>query len=126
MKSIHIIDGDFAVDSRGKVISTSGHQKVSNQVNYVLNNSAYLTTLTSSSYTNSPSANEFALKDAVSKTIQELISTHSRTLGLPTDERIKKITNLDVTRYDNTSYEFLVQVQTVKGSQFSLGISNNY
>jgi hypothetical protein len=124
--SIHVVDGDFAVDSRGKLIATSGFKKVSNQINYALSTSAYVQALVSSLKTNSPSANEWAIRDAIVKTINQIIQDHRDNPYLPADERIKSITDLKITRFDSTSFEFAVSVKSYRGVPFSLSLARTF
>lgn len=124
--SLHIIDGDFAVDSRGRVISTTGFKKISNQINYALSTSVYIQALVSSLKTNSPSANEWAIKDAVAKTINSMIQDHRDNPYLPADERIKSISELTIDKFDSTSFEFFVSVKTYRGVPFTLSLARTF
>jgi hypothetical protein len=124
--SIHVIDGDFAVDSRGKLLSTSGHKKISNQINYALSNSPYIQALVSSLKTNSPSANEWAIRDAIVKTINVMIQEHRDNPYLPADERVKSISELVIDRFDSTSFEFFVSVKTYRGVPFTLSLTRTF
>lgn len=120
MYSLHILDGDLVLDSRGKIIVTEAHQKVSNEINYALSTSPYILSLVNSFHTNSPLMNEFALRDAIMSTLNELIKKHSENLKLPSNERIKKIDTLKVMKVDTTSFKFYVGVTTYAGSLFDL------
>ena len=122
MYSLHVTNGDLVIDGRGRVAVTQGHQKVSNEVDYELSNSPFLLTLVNSFHTNSPNMNEFALRDAILKTINALIRKHSETLGLPNNERIKLIEDLQVEKLDTTSFKFYLSVTTYAGTVFDLSL----
>jgi hypothetical protein len=118
--SLHVVNGDLVADSRGKIVNTQSHQKVSNEIDYAISTSPYILSLVNSFYTNSPQMNEFALRDAIYKTINQLIKNHSNNLQLPSDEKIKFVNTLEIQRLDTTSFKFYLGVTTYAGSLFDL------
>ena len=122
--SLHIIDGDIAVDARGKIVEATGHLKVANLINYALSTSPYVTSLVN--HTDSSSANEWAIRDAINKVINQLIRDQQEATGLPATEMIKGITTLNVTAVDKTSYSFFVGIETVAGSKFNLNLAKDF
>ena len=122
MYSLHVVNGDLVADGRGKIIVTQAHQKVSNEVDYALSTSPFLLTLVSSFHTNSPHMNEFALRDAITKTMNQLIRKHTTITGLPNNERIKSIGDLQVEKVDSTSFKFYLNVTTHAGTVFDLSL----
>lgn len=120
MLSLHISDGDLVIDSRGKIVATQGHQKVSNEIDYFLSTSPHLLNLVSSFHTNSPHMNEFALRDAIMKIMNQLIKDHKGNPKLPNNERIKMVEDLQIEKLDTTSFKFYLAVTTYAGSIFDL------
>ena len=118
MRSLQILDGDIAVDSRGKIQFTSGSTKVSNQVNYVLSTSPYIQNLFHSNGQQRSSSNETAIRDAILKTLQALINQHA-SLNLPADETLIGIQSLQILTVSKTDFKFVVKLITKAGS-FSL------
>lgn len=123
MKSLQIINGDIAFDSRGKAIIVEGNTKVSNQVNYALSTSAFIQNLFLPSGTIKLNSNEAAIREAISKTIQSLISSHSQQ-NLPANETLTAMSELQVTSINKTDFQFVVKLITRAGEfnlQFSRG-----
>lgn len=120
MYSLHVTDGDLVIDGRGKVVVTEGNKKVSNEIDYNLSTSPFLLNLVSSFHTNSPTMNEFALRDAILKVMNQMIKDHAENPRLPNNERIKRIEDLQIEKLDSTSFKFYLSVTTYAGSIFDL------
>ena len=120
MKSLTIVDGDIAVDSRGKVLICEGRQKVSNQINYALSNSSFIQNLFFPNGQQKPSSNEVAIRDAIIKTMQALIHSHQQNPSLPPSERIESYRNLQVTSISKTEFKFTIQINTKDSQRFDL------
>jgi hypothetical protein len=125
MKSLTIINGDIAVDSRGKVILCEGKVKVSNQINYALSNSAFIQALFFPNGQQKPSSNEVAIRSAINKTMQALIHQHQQNTSLPATERIVSTKNLKVIEISKTEFKFTIQVNTKDGQNFDLAFDRS-
>ena len=120
MYSLHVTDGDLVIDGRGKIVVTQGNKKVSNEIDYNLSTSPFILNLVSSFHTNSPRMNEFALRDAIMKVMNQLIKDHAANPRLPNNERIKTVEDLQIQKLDSTSFKFYLSVTTYAGSIFDL------
>lgn len=111
MYSLDVFNGDLVVDSRGKFITTEGLKKTSNQVNYALRTSPYLKAiLNNSSQRNS--SNTMAIRDAIARTINEILVAHSQSPSLPSNERLRGIKQLDIIEITPTDFEFFIELET--------------
>jgi hypothetical protein len=117
VNSFAIIDGDLLIDSRGRIVLTSGKIKVTGAINYALSNSAYIQNLFSRG---AASNNDDAIRSAILSTIQELIQLHRTATWLKPDERIAKISKLQVSSVDKTSFTFAVEVSTYANESFNV------
>lgn len=111
MYSLDVFNGDLVVDSRGKFTTTEGLKKTSNQVNYALRTSPYLkAVLNNSSQRNF--SNSMAIRDAITRTINEILVLHSQSPSLPSTERLKGIKQLDIVEITVTDFEFFIELET--------------
>lgn len=117
MRSFAVIDGDLLVDSRGRLVLTSGKIKVTNAVNYALSNSTYIQSLFTKLQVG---GNEDAVRSAILKTLEELIQSHRSATWLDPQERLASIARLRVTALDKSSFSFTVEVTTYAKEQFNI------
>lgn len=111
MYSLDVFNGDLVVDSRGKFVTTEGLKKTSNQVNYALRTSPHLkAVLNNSSQRNF--SNSMAIRDAITRTINEILVAHSQNPSLPSNERLKGIKQLDIVEITVTDFEFFIELET--------------
>lgn len=111
MFSLNVINGDLVIDSRGKFKTTQGNEKVSNQVNYALRTSPYLRAILNNSSQRNFS-NEMAIKDALNKTINDILKKHADNPFLPSNERLKSIKQLEIVEITVTDFEFFIELET--------------
>ena len=122
MKSFQIINGDIAIDSRGKAVITEGNQKVSNQINYYLSVSPYIQNLFLPNGGQKPSSNEAAVREAITKTLNSVINQHAQISSLPANECLVSISELQVISVSKTSFAFTVKLKT-KANEYTLKIN---
>jgi alanine dehydrogenase len=125
MYSLNIVDGDLVVDSRGKFVTTEGTQKVSNQVNYALRTSAYLRAILNNSSQRSYS-NAMAIRDAINKTINDILVAHSKNPSLPLNERLKSIKQLEIVEINPTDFEFFIELETYSKQTVPISIGGTF
>lgn len=117
MNSFAVIDGDLLIDSRGRLVTTSGKLKLTNAVNYVLSNSLYIQNLFTQLQTRN---NEDAVRSAILRTLEEMIQQHRNATWLAPEERLASVARLRVSSLDKTSFSFTVEVTTYAKEQFNI------
>lgn len=117
MQSFAVIDGDLLIDSRGRMVTTSGKMKITNAVNYALSNSPYIQSLSSKLQVGS---NEDAIRSAILKTLEEIIQQHRTATWLTPQERLASVARLRVTSLSKTSFSFSVEVTTYAKKSFNI------
>lgn len=122
MLSIHVVDGDIQLDSRGKFWLTSGEQKLSNQINYAVSTSLYIQNLFLPNGSVRANSNESAIRDAINRTMAELIETQKQS-NLASDERMLSISDLRVTSFSKTDFAFTMRINTAAGKTFDLDLA---
>ena len=117
MNSFAVIDGDLLVDSRGRLVLTSGKLKVTGAINYALSNSPYIQAL----FTNKGVGNnEDSIRAAILRTLGEVIQQHRSATWLPSTERVAAVGQLRISRVDRTSFTFAVEVTTYAQESFNI------
>lgn len=117
MNSFAVIDGDLLIDARGRLVLTSGKIKVTNAVNYALSNSPYVQALFDSVHSGN---NEDTVRDAILRTLEDLIQQHRTATWLPSNERVASIARLRVSSLNKTSFTFSVEVSTFAKESFNV------
>jgi hypothetical protein len=96
---------------------TGGKVKVTNAVNYALSNSTYIQNLFTKLQTKS---NEDAVRDAILRTLDELIQQHRNATWLTPEERLASVARLRVSSINKTSFSFSVEVTTYAKEKFNI------
>lgn len=125
MYSLNITDGDLVIDSRGKFVITEGTQKISNQVNYALRTSTYIKAILNNSNQRSYS-NSMAIRDAINKTINDILAEHSKNPSLPSDERLKAIKQIEIVEISSTDFEFFIELETYAKQSVSMSLGGTF
>ena len=125
MFSLNVINGDLVIDSRGKFQTTQGNEKVSNQVNYALRTSPYLRAILNNSNQRNFS-NEMAIKDALNKTINDILKNHTNNPFLPQNERLKSIKQLEIVEINVTDFEFFIELETYGTQMVPISIGGSF
>ena len=125
MYSFNVINGDLVVDSRGKFVITEGTKKVSNQINYALRTSSYLRAILSNSSQRNYS-NSMIIRDAINKTINEILASHSKNPSLNPDERLKSIKQLEIVEINPTDFEFFIELETFSKKSVPVSIGGTF
>lgn len=125
MYSLNITDGDLVIDSRGKFVITEGTQKISNQVNYALRTSTYIKAILNNSNQRSYS-NSMAIRDAINKTINDILAEHSKNPSLPFDERLKAIKQIEIVEISSTDFEFFIELETYAKQSVSMSLGGTF
>ena len=125
MFSLNVINGDLVIDSRGKFQTTQGNEKVSNQVNYALRTSPYLRAILNNSNQRNFS-NEMAIKDALNKTINDILKNHTNNPFLPQNERLKSIKQLEIVEINVTDFEFFIELETYEMQTVPISIGGSF
>jgi hypothetical protein len=53
-----------------------------------------------------------AIRDAITRTINEILVLHSQSPSLPSTERLKGIKQLDIVEITVTDFEFFIELET--------------
>lgn len=125
MFSLNVINGDLVIDSRGKFKTTQGNEKVSNQVNYALRTSPYLRAILNNSSQRNFS-NEMAIKDALNKTINDILKNHADNPFLPQNERLKSIKQVEIVEINVTDFEFFIELETYEMQMVPISIGGSF
>ena len=125
MFSLNVINGDLVIDSRGKFQTTQGNEKVSNQVNYALRTSSYLRAILNNSNQRNFS-NEMAIKDALNKTINDILKNHADNPFLPQNERLKSIKQVEIVEINVTDFEFFIELETYGTQMVPISIGGSF
>lgn len=125
MFSLNVINGDLVIDSRGKFQTTQGNEKVSNQVNYALRTSSYLRAILNNSSQRNFS-NEMAIKDALNKTINDILKNHADNPFLPQNERLKSIKQVEIVEINVTDFEFFIELETYGTQMVPISIGGSF
>lgn len=114
MSGLSVADGDLELDSRGRLESTSGVTKVSQEIDYALATSSAIKAIFGTA-AGTLQANEMLVRNAINDTFKLLIQRHARNTKLRSDERVVDCGNLSVVRLTKAEYEFYVDVFTENG-----------
>ena len=67
-----------------------------------------------------------AIRDAINKTINDILVAHSKNPSLPLNERLKSIKQLEIVEINPTDFEFFIELETYSKQTVPISIGGTF